>query len=397
MNHIIIDISEVSSTSSENAALSEELLSSNFQIASHTKEFEEFANDYFKVIEEDYKKISAALEKMIEIESLMDDMSIYINGLNKYFGNILSMTGVISEIADQTNLLSLNASIEAARAGSDGRGFDVVAQEIKKLSEESASTSAGIEEKIEEINGRLEYMLNNVSNGIEKTKEIKIQSTLASKSLKDINEKIKEIFDYIKYISENVNEQVKATESLAKNMEIAASFTSEVDNTMGSISKSFDRQVKVEEKNLLASDKIKEISDNLNKFTKTFEEKIDDYLLITCDKIADVILRQGVNKEAINNIINEMSISEVYITDEKGVTIYSNNPKGIGFTITDDIDSQAYDFYEILNNSNVRVCQDMRIRDIDGKYYKFAGISRVDQRGIIQVGFDLKDITKIKL
>lgn len=397
VNETIADISEVSCSLSENAALSEELLGSSSEISSQTENFQETTNKYIGVIEEGHSKISNTLEEIMDIESLMDNMEDDIEELEKYFIDILSMTEIISGISNQTNLLALNASIEAARAGEAGRGFDVVAQEIKKLSEESAQASSEIEERIKEIGSRFNHLLTNIGQGINKTKETNAQSMEASKGLEIIKGSMGEIFDYIKYISANTAKQLQATESLAKNVETTAVFASEVDSTMVNIKNSFKNQVEIEKRNLFTSNNLMDISRGLQEYIKIFEENIDKYLLGVCEEIADHISKHGLIGENIDNIVEEMNISEVYITDEMGVTVHSNNPEGIGFTFTDDVESQAYDFYTILQKPSLKICQDMRIRDIDGQYYKFVGISRRDKKGIIQLGFDLEDIINIKI
>lgn len=397
VNQIISDISEVSTSLSENAALSQELLGSSFEISSRTEDFKKATGLYMETIDDGHRKISKTLDEMMEMEDLMDAMTRDMDELEGYFMNILSMTEIISDISNQTNLLALNASIEAARAGEAGRGFDVVAQEIKKLSDESAQASSAIEERVKEIGGRFEFLLGSINQGMDKTRDISSQSLEANEGLVKTRDSVGEIFDYIGYISANTAEQLQATESLAKNVEMTAGFASEVDSTMVNIRDSFENQVEIERKNLDTSRDLTGIAQGLHGYIRMFEENIDKFLLDACDKVANHIEEKGLRPDIIDNMIKEMNISEIYITDQEGVTVHSNNPDGIGFTFTDDPSSQAYEFYRILQEPNHQVCQAMMIRDIDGKYYKFVGISRKDQRGIVQLGFDLEDIMNIKI
>lgn len=95
------------------------------------------------------QNVGAAMQSINE--SVMK-LQMAIDKVGKASEEITNITGVISEIADETNLLSLNASIEAARAGEAGRGFAVVATEIGKLAQTSSNSVHDIESLISEIN-----------------------------------------------------------------------------------------------------------------------------------------------------------------------------------------------------------------------------------------------------
>ncbi len=384
--------SRASELTSENAAIAEELLSSNTEIAENAMNFKVFAQESVNKIDEDSRNIDKTLEDAAEVEIIMKKINREIDFLKEYLKSIFSMSDVISEIAEQTNLLSLNASIEAAKAGDAGKSFSVVAGEIKKLADESRETSIEIKESITQIDSSINRVIDEIGQGVDKSAEIKIKSNDAIINLRDINGRIKEISEFINGLAENINEHNRATESLAKNIEGTSAFISELTGTIEDIKSNIFDQVEKEKANMQVSDNIINISKKFSDFTKTFEDEIDKELLAVCEKLAECDKNGLINNEFLKEISEKTGISEFYISNSEGVTVYSNNPMGVGFKFTNDKTTQAYEFYEILANTDKKVCQEMKVRDIDGKYFKFAAVSKIGTKGIIQAGLDLEDL-----
>lgn len=113
-------------------------------------------NSTKKVVEQEEKSLKLLKEEMIKTKGRMSHMSDKINNFRNDLGQIGKMTEIITGIASQTKLLSFNASIEAARAGEVGKGFNVVAQEIRKLSEESDASVNNIKKVIKHLFDEME-------------------------------------------------------------------------------------------------------------------------------------------------------------------------------------------------------------------------------------------------
>ena len=167
------------------------------KIAMETTASSSDAKSYMETVEEESEDTAENLNKVTErmhvAQSSMDELVSHVTTVENSAEEISSITAVIKEIAAQTNLLSLNASIEAARAGTAGKGFAVVAEEIKKLAETSNENA-----------GMIENLISNISELMSKTAEA------SRKSAEDITNGV-EILEKIAGSYGNTLDQVKAT------------------------------------------------------------------------------------------------------------------------------------------------------------------------------------------
>ncbi|MCT8975221.1 methyl-accepting chemotaxis protein [Clostridium sp. CX1] len=171
------------------------------------------------------------ISSITNINGLFKEFTSKVSGLGENINKVNEITGLINSIADQTNLLALNAAIEAARAGEAGRGFSVVAEEIRKLAEQSKTSSEDINLLLNNISQETDIIMNNsvmVNNELEK-QLTNIGSVIHSfkkiiEAVEDVNPKIEEVSSSAVVLEKNKNEistRVEAASSIAE--EISAS------------------------------------------------------------------------------------------------------------------------------------------------------------------------------
>jgi methyl-accepting chemotaxis protein len=150
------------------------------------------------------KAIKTTIEQMERIDEKTKNAAEVINALNGYSKEIDKIVGMISAIAEQTNLLALNAAIEAARAGDAGRGFSVVAEEVRKLAEQSAQSTKEIVDLIKNVQINTEKA---VSYMDENKKEVQSGQEFANRA----GESFDHIFTMITEIGNGIEEIAKST------------------------------------------------------------------------------------------------------------------------------------------------------------------------------------------
>jgi methyl-accepting chemotaxis protein len=171
--------------------------------------------------------VEDTLSKMRAISGAVSGTAKQIAELGKSSDKIGHIIGVIDDIADQTNLLALNAAIEAARAGEQGRGFAVVADEVRKLAERTTTATKEIAEMIRTVQSETKTAVAAMEAGTQQVEEGVKTTAQAGDSLKEIIHMSDNVGEMITQIATAATEQSSASEEIHQNLERIATLVRE--------------------------------------------------------------------------------------------------------------------------------------------------------------------------
>jgi len=268
MNEIEIGVMQQAQDAEQCLLLMDNLSNRIVLVSDNTKEIDLIANSTRESIcvgTETTEELNRQTKSTMDITK---EIIQEIENLAERSSSISKVINVINDIANQTNLLSLNASIEAARAGDAGKGFAVVASEIRNLADQSKSSVSDIKNIIEKINNDTKKVVETATNAQEvmNLQESVVKRT--SESYKNINNNVEKLVDNLQQISENVESIEKARVNTLGAIESISAVLEEVAASTNSVNQTSNEQLQSVGDLNLSADKL---NNNANKLVKAIQ------------------------------------------------------------------------------------------------------------------------------
>lgn len=203
-----------------------------------------------------HERFNRAVRSTTDLQEIMVEASDSIRLLESNAVSIGSVVDVIRSISEQTNLLALNAAIEAARAGEHGRGFAVVADEVRTLAQLTQDSTTEIQDIIQKIQKDIQGSVSKTDYGHQKTTETSSEILQAGMSLNEILESISQISEMNMQIAQAIDQQSGVADGITSNIQGISVHSSSVVDKAG--------------RNLDAAHTLKEVSSALSQLVSTY-------------------------------------------------------------------------------------------------------------------------------
>lgn len=322
---------DVAMQASTIATASEEMSATSGDIARNCLYAAESAQKATEQTHSGSQLVQSSSRLMENIAKRVNVSSKTVEGLGQRSDQIGAIVSTIQDIADQTNLLALNAAIEAARAGEQGRGFAVVADEVRALAERTTKATKEIAAMIKAIQSETQDAVISMSEGVDEVKLGTAETARSGEALEDILSKINELTMQVSQVATAAEEQTATTQEITNNIQV--------------ITDVVNRNVENSRSTTLATTTLAKEVDNLHELVGHFRlakalewspsystgvSKYDEQHKVLFNMINDLAdaMQQKKSKETVGRVLNGLAEYTVnHFADEERSFAQTNYPE----------------------------------------------------------------------
>lgn len=284
-NEVMTGTEQVASTMQEIAAGSESQANNASELSSkmnvfttkvqetseNSEHIQQSSDEVLQMTDEGAELMKSSTEQMAVIDKIVHHAVRKVEGLDTHAQEISELVSVIQDIADQTNLLALNAAIEAARAGEQGKGFAVVADEVRKLAEQSSNSVTNITDIVNSIQNESSMVVTSLKEGYTDVVQGTEQIKTTGETFEKIRTAVVDMGNKINVASENLMDIAANNQAMNTSIQEIAAISEESAAGVEQTSASTQQTSSAMEEVTASSDELAKLAEELNRLVNEFK------------------------------------------------------------------------------------------------------------------------------